>query len=67
MPVKRLSKNVEVGLSLNDWALPLDIEACRPYTAVNPDTLNEQWVIQIILTLFCFYLNIELVPRGYHP
>lgn len=55
--VKRLSKNIEVGFSLNDWALPLQIEACKPYTAYNPKTRDERWVAQIIVTFLCFYLD----------
>ncbi|MBA7480510.1 hypothetical protein ES707_15971 [subsurface metagenome] len=46
---------VEAGLSLNSWALPLCIDACKPYT----DGDSERWVTQIIITLFCFFLNIE--------
>ncbi|MBA7639534.1 hypothetical protein ES703_47193 [subsurface metagenome] len=56
--VKRLSKNVEVGLSLNSWAVPLHIDACKPYTRVDPETQDERWVTQIIITLFCFYMDI---------
>ncbi|MBU0777582.1 hypothetical protein KKF82_04930 [Patescibacteria group bacterium] len=55
--VKRLSKNVEVGLSWNNWAIPLHIEACKPYTAFNPQTQDERWVAQVVITIFCFYLD----------
>ena len=57
--VKRLSKNVEVGLSVNSWAIPLNIEACKPYTAYNPKTSDERWVAQITVTIFCFYLDVR--------
>lgn len=55
--VKRVSENVEVGISFNDWALPLHIEACKPYTAYNRKTSDERWVAQVIVTFFCVYLD----------
>jgi len=47
---------LEVGLSLNDWALPLHLEACRPYTT---STKPERWKNDIIITVLCFYVRIE--------
>jgi hypothetical protein len=48
-----------VGLSLNDWGLPLHVEAVKPYTAVDPHHDDERWVTQVIITVLCFYVGVE--------
>jgi hypothetical protein len=48
-----------VGLSLNDWALPLHIEAIRPYTTMATPTQPERWKSQVVFTVLCFYAGVE--------
>lgn len=50
-----------IGLSLNSWAFPLHVDACKPYTHSDPDpvTLDERWAKQVIITVLCFYVGIE--------
>jgi len=49
------------GLSLNDWAIPLHIFAGKPFTRpVGVDSEEEQWVIQVVITILCFYIAIEI-------
>lgn len=55
------------GISINDWAIPLHLTACRPYQrGLNTDVVNQanadanyRWVTQVILSIFCFYLAVE--------
>ena len=49
------------GLSLNDWAIPLHIFAGKPFT--KPTDIadqDERWVIQVVITILCFYVAIEI-------
>jgi len=49
------------GASLNDWALPLHIFAGKPFTRpVDVDTDEGPWVIQVVITILCFYVAIEI-------
>ena len=50
---------LEVGLSLNDWALPLHVEARQPYTIRPTSTQPERWKSNVIITVLCFYVGIE--------
>ena len=45
---------IDVGISINDWALPLHIFAGKPFTDE-----NDRWVTQVIISILCFYLMIE--------
>ena len=45
--------DIEVGKSLNDWALPVHVFVGKPYT-----DCNDRWVTQIVVTILCFYLAI---------
>lgn len=47
------------GLSLNNWGLPLHIEAVQPYTTVATTTKPERWKNQVIITVLCFYVGVE--------
>jgi hypothetical protein len=49
----------EAGWSINDWALPLHIEACRPFTTIDPKSDDARWVTQVEITFLCFYLAIR--------
>lgn len=49
------------GASLNDWALPLHIFAGKPFTEpVEFDQEDGRWVIQVVITILCFYVAIEI-------
>jgi len=53
---------VSKGWSKNDWAIPLHVWAGKPYTAAclkSPGKEDELWVTQVVITLFCFYLDIQ--------
>jgi hypothetical protein len=46
---------LEIGLSLNDWAVPLSVSAIQPYTTQNDP---ERWAKEVTVTLFCFYFSL---------
>jgi hypothetical protein len=48
-----------VGLSLNQWALPLHFEARQPYTTLDPDNDDERRVTQVVFEVLCFYVEVE--------
>lgn len=57
----RKENYLEVGLSLNDWALPLHVAFNRPYTTIPSPTQPERWKTEVMVTLLCFYLRFEWV------
>lgn len=48
-----------LGISLNQWALPLHVDACQPYTAIDLDNDDERWVTQVVVEVLCFYVEVE--------
>ena len=50
---------IHVGISLNDWALPLHVSANQPYTTVATPTKPERWKSEVMIMVFCFYVGIE--------
>jgi hypothetical protein len=50
---------LSAGLSLNNWGLPLHIEAVRPYTTIATTAKPARWKKQVIVTILCFYVGIE--------
>lgn len=48
-----------VGISLNDWGLPLHIEAVHPYTTVATENTPARWKKLVVLTFLCFYVGVE--------
>ncbi len=49
---------IETWMSINSWALPLNIEACKPYTEPYGGK-NGRWVTHITISFLCFALRIE--------
>lgn len=47
--------NIKLGVDLSSWAVPIHIEACRPYM----DKAGEKWEKLLIVRLLCFYLDIR--------
>ena len=43
--------DIEFGITLNDWAIPLHIFIGKPFT-----TSDGGWVTQVVITVLCFYV-----------
>jgi hypothetical protein len=48
-----------LGLALYDWALPLHIGFVHPYTVTDPNSDDERWAVEFVITVLCFYLDVE--------
>lgn len=46
--------NLETGISINDWAIPLHLFIGKPYT-----DSKDRWVTEIIITILCFYIVVR--------